>query len=649
MPNTSPEANDQEIKVPENKVQALGAAYKLFSKLPLSTQLLLAAVGLLAAIYFGWRLGKTLFDDQENLKRTLAATIVSTAYPHRGVTAFLVAELDKELPTDSASNSQLKAAVDAIQSDIQQLTASAAKKPKRLEPTVRPGGRDAATTKPAVADQQSFDPAAVFEFLQLAVHDKPNVRPRDENSTWKKAVISKTMKEKGAYLMVPAITLRQAEVDDSVLKDDKLREVFQNNKEVLFDFYVASRIDDKLRALGDLKNQPLTVVQAYFISESGVILLRALPYDMSYDQTFPTNTLFMDRLYFWGAIDTDSFRQKKDTGPLDFQSAPYIDLGGNGVVKTYSERVDLPNHRSGVVCVDVQLPDALNQIKERLTDMGAQVKESYYTSGTDHLQASGGEDYLRDFQWVNTQIRNQALSRITGAVAFQSDFPDAPQDGVVRFTIPIQSTVANDKTTVTKLLLVSFDFGSIKFRLVCYTIGFVAGILLPVFVLTNLLLRFDFLRREMNQVLEHMSKVMEEAATPFVWLNGENQFLKVNNSFLKMVGDLNDTELKARAPTFRDLITAETQPTYDAILEQSRRGEPTPKYRIDIIREDREVIKVWAHGERIPYPTLGKRRPAHRFGVFLPWPAADDDEHHEGETDIGAGVAPPKQALSNSS
>lgn len=257
------------------------------------------------------------------------------------------------------------------------------------------------------------------------------------------------------------------------------------------------------------------------------------------------------------------------------------------------------------------------------------MEEGSYTTVMDHIQYDG-RTFPKNFDWVNQQIRSQAQSRFTGAVAFQSDFPDAPKDGVVRFTIPVGSQVSADGRTVTKLLLVAFDFVSIKYWIIGYTIGFVGGILLLMFVLWNLLLQYNFLRQDMNEVLEKMSKVMFEAETPFAWLNEENQFHKVNKSFLEAVGCRNDRELKNHASTFRDLINAETQPTCDAILEKSTRGEPTPKYRIDIIKQNGEVVKVWVHGERIPYPTLGRRRPPHRFGVFLPWLTAETEQHEGG-------------------
>jgi hypothetical protein len=580
--------------IPKNKVEAFLLAQKYLNRLPLSVQLGLAGIGLVVAFYFGAQLRKTLFDNQENLARTLAATIVSTAYPHRGVTAFLVADLDNKLASETHyNNPNLKVAVDEIKNEIEQLKTSAI--------------------------NNGFEANTVFNDLKLVVVNKPKLEQRDIDHTWTKAIISQTMKDKDAYLMIPAISLRQPKVGDNKLEGNELQQIVQNNPEVLFDFYVASKIDEKLSKLGNLPGQTPRIVQAYFISESGVILLRALPKSRSYDEAFPTNTLFMDRLYFWGAIDPDVFGPEKDNnGPLDYQTAPYIDLGGNGVVKTYSTRVELPNFRTGVICVDVALSNARGEIRERLEALGAQVNDASHVSGKKQLEGEPGTTYPKGFDWVNYQLNGQAQSRITGAIAFESDFQRPAEDAIVRFSIPIESVTSAKDTTVTKLLLVTFDFASIRNRIFGYAIGFVLGILLLVFVMWNLFWHYTRLKRDMNKVLENLSQVMHEAETPFAWLNEKNEFQKVNVSFLDVLGCKTDHELKTYAPTFKDLVTADTLPTYEAILAQSAQGEPTPKYRINLVKRNREVISVWVHGERIPYPTFGRRRSPHRFGVFLP-------------------------------
>ena len=113
------------------------------------------------------------------------------------------------------------------------------------------------------------------------------------------------------------------------------------------------------------------------------------------------------------------------------------------------------------------------------------------------------------------------------------------------------------------------------------------------------------------------SKVMRGASTPFLWLDEENEFVDANDSFLELLGCSNLEDLKKHSPTFRGLVTAETQPTYDEILASSGRGMETGEYQIDVITKTGKVLHVRAHGERIPYPTLWRRGLPHRFRVFV--------------------------------
>lgn len=582
-------------KIPKTKRQALARILGLFSSLPLRWQLAFAVAGLGVAGFCGYKLQSILFNNQANVARTLAATMVSTAYPHRGVTAFLVAELDKNVPAQKL-NSTLRDAVLDIKKVIE------------------------ITSTENFDEQKQND---VIKDLDFEVTDKPDLHNpvMDQGHTWTKIIQSKKKEHENAFLMVPAISVRQAMVGNNELQTNtQINSILKYNKEILFDFYLASQIDQKLKLLGKLDKQPLTVVQAYFISESGVILLRQVDTDKSYTYTFPNNTLFMDRLYFWGAINPHEFsHQKNEGGPLEYATDPYIDLGGNGVVITFSQRVELPNKRNGVVCVDVALPPGTDkQIEQRLKDLGAdEVLQNTLISKEKTFRGA-----LPDaFNWIHKALADGPTSRITGAIAFESDFPangvTSSDDQVVRFTVPIGSADPNH-TTDTKLLLVTFDFRSRRNWIIGYSVGFAVGIGLFMVVVANVLLRFFELQRQMNRVLENMSTVMYEAATPFVWLNENNEFVKVNISFLHALGCDTEHELVNHASKFRDLVTAESVPHYEAILQMSARGEPTPKYRITIKKVNGEKVSVWVHGERVPSPSLGKKRSPDRFGVFLP-------------------------------
>jgi hypothetical protein len=480
----------------------------------------------------------------------------------------------------------------------------------------------------------------VIKDLGLEIKDRPSPPTGNEGRTWTKMIVSTKLSDH-AFVMVPAIALRQSEVRSDKSKTlnnepDRVREVLQDNPEILFDFYVARKIDDQLGLMGNLNSQPLKIVQAYFISESGVILLRHFPNNESYEQDFPTNTLFNDRLYFWGAIDIPGFRNyKTGKGPLDYATDPYVDLGGNGVVKTLSQRVDLPNNRNGVICVDVALPEPEKEIQIRLRALGADVEQRTVTLEKSPVATSEtsakkpkvtfSRELPEDFGWVKTELESEHKpnSRITGAIAFESDGKDSStppnDDEVVRFTVPMGNARGGADT---KLLLVTFDFRASRNWIRAYSAGFALGTGLFLLFAATVAVRVSWLDRQMKRVLQNMSKVMYNAATPFVWLDENNRFVEVNISFLHAVGCDNVHELKALAETFKELLTAESRPDYEEILAQSARGLETPAYNIVIKTRDNRKVVVRVHGERIPYENLalGKKRAAHRFGVFLTQP-----------------------------
>lgn len=645
-------------RVPKSKSEAILGVLLLVSRLPLATQLLLASLGLALAIFCGVMLLTKLFNNQDSLARTLPATLVSTAYPHRGVTAFLTANLDEKAESEK-NNTELSVAIGNIAAHIGKLNtfdkgwekrviqslnktvevernSEAERNSNDLSVTVRKPADHLKNPKTRRKDWED----SLIEYLDLDVRNKPNVPSRDQGLTWTQIIHSKHLERLGrpAFLMVPAISLRQTEVGPNGLKG-QLREGLRHNSEILFDFYIASQIQPELDNLGVLPHQPFKIVQAYFISESGVILLRKLPDSSSYEDTFPNNTLFMDRLYFWGAINPGEFRQTKNNqGPLDYETEPYIDLGGNGVVKTNSKRVELPNGRTGVICVDVVLPNTQEQIVHRLNELGGIVTVGRYieTPGNAEgpskvtLEAAAGDS---GFDWVKN-LSTTPSSRITGAIAFEEDFSPPSEPDVVRFTVPMGSNSPKG-ATVTNLLLVTFYFQNNKQGISLYTTGLVMGIGFFIFVMGNLLLQHFFLTKEMNQVLINMSQVMDYATTPFVWLDENNEFKAANLSFLNTVGYDNINDLKNHAPRFKDLVAPESLPTYEEILALSGKGEPTPEYWIKIVTAKHKKISVLAHGERIPYPTLGRKREPHRFGVLLP-ESADPEKRQSHLAKIGA-------------
>jgi hypothetical protein len=61
-----------------------------------------------------------------------------------------------------------------------------------------------------------------------------------------------------------------------------------------------------MRKLDNASGERLTVIQTYFTTESGVFLIRAKGVNHQgdyYGKQFQPYTQYMDRPYFWGAVD----------------------------------------------------------------------------------------------------------------------------------------------------------------------------------------------------------------------------------------------------------------------------------------------------------------------------------------------------------
>jgi PAS domain S-box-containing protein len=260
-------------------------------------------------------------------------------------------------------------------------------------------------------------------------------------------------------------------------------------------------------------------------------------------------------------------------------------------------------------------------MKKRLVSLGADVGEFSWIIGKGKEGALPG-----DFGWFENQLRGQSAedqARFLGAIAMESDYPASPEagdrSGVISFTIPTGSLVWDQGGRKTMLLWARVNFASSRKALTADLICFSVGIIMLVLVSSNIFHDYTVLRREMSNVLKKMSQVMYEASTPFAWINEKNEFIKVNESFLEVLGYANEEDLKSHSPTFRGLITAETQPKYDEVLSRSAAGGETGKYEVDIRTREGDELHVVIHGERIPYPTFWRRGLPHRFGVFLEW------------------------------
>ncbi|MDT5271378.1 MAG: hypothetical protein QOH49_3564 [Acidobacteriota bacterium] len=587
---------------------ALGNLYVLFAKLWTPVQLLLAAGGLAVALYYGNELRLSLLSAHHSVAAALAAKLEPTRSTDQGISAFLLSGVrgDWSKP-EHLYIPELNSILQSIEAKVQEVAAGA-KSEEAGRMNARDAGRASASHVRGLIDK-----------LQLEVM-RSGTPPTGE--TWRTAIVS--LRE-WSFTLVPVMSLRRKTLEEPPLeanaKDNQsqLVEVLEHNPEVLFDLDLVSELEPIMRRLDGVSGERLSVIQTYFITESGVFLIRASGVNHQgeyFQKQFQPYTQFMDRPYFWGAIE---LKQSK-FAPFDYVTKPYLDLGGNGFVVTFSKKFSLPNRRSGVLCVDAKLPpEVTDEVEKHIESLGAKVSDFYWS--TDKNVIEPGKDGFPppEFSWFERLVREsetqEARSKVLGNIATEP--PKGDGGGVVRFTVPVSSFEPKDGVKRTRLLWVEFDPARVLQHLTKNVVLFTAGIILVIAVTWSLLWDYVVLKREMSNVLDKMAKVMKDASTPFVWLDEKNEFRKVNRSMLAILGHRNIESLQHQSLTFKGLVTAETQQIYEEILKVSGKGSETGEYKISIITKEGKVLNVRAHGERIPFPTWWRRGLPHRFGIFV--------------------------------
>lgn len=563
------------------QVRFLHLVVRLLRRLSPVIQLAFALIGLIIAVCFGYKLERRLTYSHQIIANGLHANLETSTHPHKGVAAFLLSGLEANLRSNPVYHDRLKDTLKEIDNKLKE-------------------SREKAS---------AFNTDEALKSLQLEVKNP------GKESNWQKMVVAKESPNR--FLMVPALSLRRASLSDAPLNDQQLGEVLKQNPEVLFDLYLASQLEPLLRKLNDgISIASHKVVQTYFITESGVIWLHGVDIDYQsqyYLDQFATYTFFRERSYFWRAVD-----HPNGDGTFDYRSEPYIDLGGNGIVATYSRKLELPNHRAAVVCLDVKLPSTLiDEMRRRLTTLGAKSGEFYW-------QTRSGGAVPQDFKWFeedfNRAKNRKEQSKFLGAIRMEQGYQvstELAQPDTLRFTIPLESSEDGPNEKKTRLMWVSVDFNDIRNALTLDVIMFLVGVVLLVLLSWTMFLEYKVLGHEMTGVLKKMTKVMREASTPFAWLDEKNSFVDVNHKFLEVLEYKNLEELQKEVGTFRALITPQSQTIYQKILEESSQGFETDKYEVSIITGNGRLLSVVVHGERVPYPTFFKRSLPHRFGVFL--------------------------------
>lgn len=575
-------------------------AVKLVIKAAPIWQIGLALIGIVIFVYAGNKWRQTEDNIEEAMSKMLSARLGANKQPYKGLEAFLLSGADPQ-PENPQLEPEARAAIEGAETDLKAIYGA--------------GFENELAAK-----------------LQIVNDGKP------AHSQYVMSV------ETGKFLFAPMIVLRIPPKDQSKGKQaGEVLELLTANHDMSRDMAAAFKMEEVLRAIEQNakirqtiggRTESRRIVQAFFITERGVLVIREFGLKNQrayYEGKFSEHQFFPESgFYFWPTIEGH-----EKGGDFDYVSGPYLDLGGNGFVRTFCKRISYPENATAILCVDTQLSSQAEQtinsnvlkLGGDFADMKCDVSDNNQGCDSAKLQQER-PDVL---SWVNDQVKTAKVKKTTSAVLGGIVLRDQSSNDAMEFTVPVNSALLPDGiTTRVNLKWVLLD--PAKLQRTSSLQGLFAGLGVLMFIGIFAIHVHDFrLKRvEQKKVLENVAKVMKEAETPFCWLNERNEFIDANNKFISVLGYANFeqlNEVNGKKRTFRELLTPESQLIYDGILQLSKAGHATGSYDIEVISATGKKMKAKAHGEKVPYPEfpLGGTLP-HRFGVFLTWDMIQDSQ-----------------------
>jgi len=557
---------------------------ELTKLLSIRVQIIIALIGLGVAIYFIYQWRQISYPLGDRIQSSLKENLDNTVWQHKGLAAYLLSGIDL---TSQSKTEIANIPLNKIQTAINELPIFNSKN-----------------------EETSSVPDDTVVLLKLT-GDLQGPR-------FKQALYGG---DESYYMFLPTKSLSFPQGSYDLSKPEILNKILGNNPDIGQDIQLAHKLVQPLKDFNEGKINGDLVVQTYFITEAGLILIRS-PFvnnqKQFYHRQFDEYHNFTDRPYYWEAIK-NSLSKPSLPAEFDYQSEPYIDLGGHGIVKTYSKAFILPNGRYGVLCIDVKKESLKAELKKRLDTLKTD-KNPYEIIKIERMGdiVPLNQDVPEDFRWFSNELNQKKGSESTllGKIATESQ----PSDGVLRFTIPLSSTFTDNKRTV-ELMCVRIDFKEFWARQSRYLVIGCVGIMIFLLVSLNILQDYSILWKKINEMATKIDRVMTRAKTPYVRLNDKNEFEAVNDSFVKMLGYGNEYELKGAdgSRTFESLLEQESIHIYKDVLRKSISNEPSEEYKITLLGKNGEKINATVQGERVVFPSIREKKYPSRFGIFIKW------------------------------
>jgi PAS domain-containing protein len=455
-----------------------------------------------------------------------------------------------------------------------------------------------------------------------------------------------------SFLFVPATAVLQTNVADEKLVDDQaLKDALISNLALYHDLQISESIDDvlcKLTEMEALMAPPAMIPlvardeiglnriprQAYFITARGVMRIceagTSRQSDYYRDQFRPTMS-FPDRPYF---RETLSHRYK----PLEsgatladfFLTAPYVDLGGNGVVLTACRTLSSTTIADSILCLDFSFSNTMvKQVQDKLSHLGAVVVpvDCSLQKRTDspvqchtadalrpqfpELRHSHRDDVIFLQGSIQKAVQSVPLSDIFGRIWTVQHMLSG-----LRFTIPVRQTLSDTGRTGT-FLFCDVDLGRIQRSNVKRAAFFTMALALLLFFLFLLVVDYGGRMIEQEKAFDAVAEVMY--GVPLAYCRTDilsSRIIDFNEEFARLLGyrSLVEAREDLRFKSFADLIaTEEDHDRYSHIIQERKKGYPIGDYSLVLQKVARKSpAALWKAARKPPMddqPTPDERTP----------------------------------------
>jgi hypothetical protein len=369
------------------------------------------------------------------------------------------------------------------------------------------------------------------------------------------------------------------------------------------------------------------VVQAYLVTKNGVLkIVSNRPGDIEefYKNQFRPSMFFPGRSYFEYAFKTDPTGRSNVSNPTAFYvTAPYLDLGGNGIVVTVSKSIRHSGITDSVLCLDIPVytSSGISQaLRRKFEALGGIVTDV----SCDEVSAS------RYFQCRQSpelqsyiQHNNDRLPEINGNIEFISTKNQKNDDLLI--SVPVGNVVAKPPGVTVDFLLADLNLPA--YRRLTDVLGAV-GVTFVGLVFLLLLLGIIFFirqRRVVEAAFTQVAEIMKRADTPYTKLSSTDRITDVNIAFCKLLGlPEEDSSIQyIKGQTFRDLIDQDDQKSLDKytdVEKQRKAGERVDSYVLHLKlpnNKQAKSVKVRVYAGVVPTTQNSPNEFPETFGVAI--------------------------------